>query len=239
MVDVIHKRCEFDACPVQPSFNFSGEKNGKYCKVHAVDGMVDVKSRKCKQTAFTCDVIVHNNKYEGFCLRCYVHAFPDRPVSRNYKTKENEVVNFLKRRFPNSDIVHDKLVLGGCSCRRPDCLMDLGDRVIVVECDENQHDSYNVSCENKRLMEISRDIDHRDLIMIRFNPDDYYDSNGKRVTSCFGINAKGLLHVRLSKRKEWQRRLDLLEKTVTCWMTQPSDRTVRVVHLFYDENIAA
>ncbi len=42
------------------------------------------------------------------------------------------------------------------------------------------------SCENKRIMEISQDINHRPLIFIRFNPDDY-KKREYNITSCWGI----------------------------------------------------
>ena len=29
-----------------------------------------------------------NKKYEGYCLLCFIHLFPDKKTSRNYKTKE-------------------------------------------------------------------------------------------------------------------------------------------------------
>ncbi len=38
--------------------------------------------------------------YEGYCLRCHVHLFPDKKNKRNYKTKETTVVAHLKEEFP-------------------------------------------------------------------------------------------------------------------------------------------
>jgi hypothetical protein len=34
--------------------------------------------------------------YEGFCMRCYIYKYPLKLVSRNYKTKEFTVVEFVK-----------------------------------------------------------------------------------------------------------------------------------------------
>ena len=50
-------------------------------------------------------------------------------------------------------------------------LLDLGYQVVVVEVDENAHVGY--SCENKRLMKLSKDVFHRPIVFIRFNPDAY------------------------------------------------------------------
>lgn len=39
-----------------------------------------------------CDVHPSNKNYEGYCLRCFIYTFPDKPVLRNYKIKEWTVV---------------------------------------------------------------------------------------------------------------------------------------------------
>lgn len=81
-----------------------------------------------------------------------MHLFPDEKVSRNYKTKEKSVVDFVSNNFPDVTWICDKRIQDGCSQRRPDMLLDLGYQVIVIEIDENQHIDYDCSCENKRLM---------------------------------------------------------------------------------------
>ena len=101
---------------------------------------------------------------------------PGVKAYKNYQTKEAAVVEYVRNTFSGISWTTDKRVLDGCSRRRPDILCHLGSHVIVIEVDESQHISY--SCENKRMMEISRDLDHAPLIMIRFNPDSYTDANG-------------------------------------------------------------
>ena len=71
-----------------------------------------------------------------------MNLFPDKPVIRNYKTKEKEVVDRIKEIFPEFTWVHDKRVEDGCSKRRPDLLLDLGSHIIIIEIDENKY-SYN------------------------------------------------------------------------------------------------
>ena len=92
---------------------------------------------------------------------------------RNYKTKEKYVVDQIKQTFTNFTWVADKKVQDGCSRRRPDLLLDMGSHIIIVEIDENKHTDYDCSCENKRLMELSQDLQHRPIVFIRFNPDNY------------------------------------------------------------------
>jgi len=44
-----------------------------------------------------------------------MNLFPDKPVSRNYKTKEYTVVEFVKITFPDLSWISDKRILDGCS----------------------------------------------------------------------------------------------------------------------------
>lgn len=78
-----------------------------------------------------------------------------------------------KNKFSMYPWISDKTVMDGCSKCRPDLLLDLGYQVIIIEIDENQHRSYDCSCETKRIMELSRERGHRPIVFIRFNPDEY------------------------------------------------------------------
>lgn len=196
--------------------------------------MVDVVHKRCLSE--WCYTYSLNDKYNGYCLRCFVYLFPDKPVSRNYKTKEFAVVDFVKTEYPDVYWVADKRVNGGCSKRRPDLLSDLGDQVIIVEVDENQHTDYDCSCQNKRIMELSQDAGHRPIVFIRFNPDKYVNSDGSKITSCWGTNGKGICVVVKSKEKEWIQRLNCLKESINYWIN-PENKTnkmVETVQLFYD-----
>ena len=92
---------------------------------------------------------------------------------KNYKTKEQTVVDYIKIIFPDLTIITDKINQDGCSKKRPDLLIDLGYQLIIVEVDEKQHKNYDYICDNKRIMQISQDNGHRPIIFIRFNPDSY------------------------------------------------------------------
>ena len=192
--------------------------------------MVDVVSKRCKSSWCYTSV---KQKYDGYCLYCYVNLFPGKPVSRNYKTKEYSVVEFIKGKF-NFNWIADKIINGGCSRRRPDLLLDLMTHVIIIEIDENQHVMYDCSCENKRIMELSQDLGHRPIVFIRFNPDEYFTD--KTITSCWGQDKHGICVVKKSKVKEWEHRLAMLEQTVQYWIKYQSEKTVEVVELFYDTN---
>ena len=228
MVDVKNKTC-LD-CKKIPAFNTEGETKALYCSTHKKDGMVDVKHVTCHSE--WCSTRVQE-KYDGYCLFCYMNLFPDKPVSRNYKTKEYSVVEYVKTRFPNLEWIADKTVHGGCSRRRPDLLLDVGYQIIIIEVDENQHTDYDCSCENKRIMELSQDLGHRPIVFIRFNPDEY-ERDGTNVTSCWGQDKKGICVVKKSKSKEWTDRLNTLEQHIQYWIENTTNKTVETIHLYYD-----
>ena len=233
MINVKNKPCQYENCKTIPVYNFENEKTPKFCSIHKLDGMINVLSPMCKTPLCNTRVM---DKYEGYCLYCYIHTFPDKPVSRNYKTKEFAVVEYVKTKFMDLTWIADKKIKDGCSKRRPDLLLDLGYQVIIVEIDENQHCDYDCSCENKRIMELSKDLNHRPIIFIRFNPDDYLD-NGKNITSCWGNNKKGICVIKKSKQSEWKERLNILEETINYWINTDNitNKTVEIIQLFYDK----
>ena len=188
MVNVKNPRCKEEGCEVFSCFNFEGQTKGLYCVVHKLDDMVNVKSSRCK--TFMCPTRA-GKKYDGYCLHCYMYLFPDKPVARNYKTKEYAVVEFVKEHFPELSWKTDKIIHEGCSKKRPDILLDLDYQIIIIEIDENQHISYDCSCDNKRIMELSQDVGHRPIIFIRFNPDAYM-KNGGKIKSCWENNKNGI-----------------------------------------------
>ena len=228
MVNVINKTCL--ECNVRPAFNKEGETNALYCSAHKKKGMVDVKHPSCKSS--WCTTLV-KEKYDGYCLFCYMNLFPDKPVSRNYKTKEYSVVEYVKTKFPNHNWIADKIVSGGCSKRRPDLLLDLLYQIVIIEVDENQHTDYDCSCQNKRIMELSQDLGHRPIVFIRFNPDDY-KKDGTNVSSCWGQDKKGICVVKKSKKNEWTQRLNALEEQINYWLENTTNKTIETIQLFYD-----
>ena len=232
MVNVKSPTCIHPECKVRPGYNTAGETKGLYCSKHKKDNMVNVIDKTCKNE--WCFTLVQE-KYDGYCLYCYINMFPDKPVSRNYKTKEYAVVEYVKNTFPDLTVVADKIIAHGCSKRRPDLLLDLGYQIIIVEIDENQHIDYDCSCENKRTMELSQDVGHRPIVFIRFNPDEYTNQD-VAITSCWGIDKRGICSVKKSKQKEWKERLQTLANQITYWINpdNKTNKTIEIIQLFYD-----
>ena len=71
-------------------------------------------------------------------------------------------------------------MLQGCSMKRPDIYFELGKHCLIIEIDENQHNSYQDSCECAKINEIVNEIGGRSVIIIRYNPD-IIRNNGKIV----------------------------------------------------------
>jgi hypothetical protein len=230
MVDIKHELCRCGMA--QPTYNFQGLKP-EFCTACKTGDMMDVRHTLCK--THLCETRV-TKKYDGYCVRCFVYMFPEIPVSRNYKTKEFAVAEYIKEQFPHITCIFDKHIINGCSLRRPDAVLDLGYQVIIVEIDENQHTTYDCACENKRIMQLSQDVGHRPVIFIRFNPDGY-NVGEKRITSCWGVNMHGITIIKKTQQKEWSKRLSVLADQITYW-AQPeniTNKTVEIIQLYYDD----
>jgi len=161
--------------------------------------------------------------------------FPNEQIVRNYKTKEKHVQHYILENFPHYSWSLDTRVQDGCSRRRPDLLLDLGYQIIIVEIDENQHVGYESLCENKRIMEISKDLNHRPVIFIRFNPDDYKNRNGEYINSCWKINSRGICVIR--NNDKWTERLELLKARIEYWLCEynKTQKLVEIINICYDE----
>ena len=233
MIDVISKKCI--VCKVkQPSFNKKGEKIGLYCGDCKQKDMIDVKSKRCI-TEF-CDTQARITQYKRYCVRCFIYTFPDEPIARNYKTKEYSVVEFIKENFEKYDFIYNKRIQNGISKRMPDLLLNLENQVLIIEVDENQHEKYDCSCENKRLMELSLDVEHKPIVFIRFNPDSYLDKEGKKIKSCWSIT-KSTGIIKIDNKKKWDERLECLKESVQYWIENETDKTIKIVELYYNQNL--
>jgi hypothetical protein len=227
MVDVVSKKC-IKCKSKQPYFNKHGETIALYCGDCKDDDMVDVKNKRCLTPL--CDTFV-SKKYRGYCTRCFLYLFPDESVSRNYKTKERTVVEFINKTFTEYRIINDRVISGGCSKKRPDILIDIGTHCVIVEIDENEHINYN--CESKRMMEISQDLGHPNIVFIRFNPDSYTDTDGNKIKSCWKVNKQGICVV--NNDTKWNERLDTLRKQVEHWLHNVPDKHITEVNLYYTD----
>jgi hypothetical protein len=199
----------------------SHDKQYQYCK--QCNGSALCKSSHCETMGI--------KKYNGYCLSCCIEVCPDIEVLRNYKTKEKDVVARITNHFKDYSWITDKKIADGCSKRRPDLFLDLKSHIIIVEVDEHKHSSYDSSSENRRVVELSKDVGDRPIVFIRFNPDTYRDNNGNKVKGCWKLDKQGMLFI--ADLKDWNHRIQTLTENIKYWIHNPSSKSVEVIQLFY------
>ena len=190
MIDVRTTKCK---CGRHPLYNFPGEKVAICCSKCKELGMIDVKNKKCKgvqckdpdtdEMITKCPFEQHGNpKYKGYCTQCFSRNFPSDPLTYMIcsKTKEIAVRNFINDNFEGFQ--HDKtLFTAHCDCsirRRIDHRKLIGNTLLVIETDENQHKSYDKMDEETRYDDLYMAFSGK-WVYIRFNPDKYKSLNGK------------------------------------------------------------
>jgi hypothetical protein len=84
-------------------------------------------------------------------------------------------------------------------------------------------------------MELSRDLGHRPIVFIRFNPDDYQE-NEKKITSCWSIDKNGVCVIKKSKKNECVQRLETLKTQIMYWINEnnKTNKLVEIIQLFYN-----
>jgi hypothetical protein len=217
MIDVLSIKCQEPGCLLRPAYNVSGVKRPILCSTHKKDGMIDVISKRCLTPM--CDIIV-NDSSRDHCSRCTAYLFPDRPS--NFKTREMKLKEYLIAQYPDKTITHDKSV--ECHLYRPDFVFDMGSHTIVIELDENQHKSYDTSCDNKRLVSIFQGLGSRPMVLLRFNPDRYETTGG-----CFRKDGSIV-----GKGNEWITRTSSLKSRIDHWLAAQPEREITIEHLFFD-----
>ncbi len=226
MVDVLSKRCAHPDCDHRPVFAYYKSDKFKYCKTHASKRMQDVKSKKC----MSCGLFQVRKSKDYLCSQCFVFTYPDHILSCHYKTKELTFTKLLQQDLSEQGIpcVLDSKISGGCSRRRPDVFIDLLSHVLIIEIDENQHLSYNESCEYVRTIELNEDIGHRPMYIIRLNPDSY-KFNGKSIRGCFTSKME-------LNKKEFEHRYSILFSAVLDLTATPPERLIESIELFFTES---
>ena len=182
MIDVTHKKCFCGK-----SRAGYGLENGKatHCQECQTTDMFEVAHLKCKSNyldedrKFICTQR-ENKKYKGYCCNCYAYHFPNDPLTFQIraKTKEIAVRDYINANFEGFH--HDKpLWISECECihrRRIDHRKLIGNTLLCIETDENQHKYYDKNNEKVRYDDLMM-IHGGKFIFIRFNPDKYKQNN--------------------------------------------------------------
>jgi hypothetical protein len=173
---MIRKRLCFECKNQQATYNLFGLK-AKFCNQCRKPEMINVKD-KCKNEM--C-VSTGSMKYKYYCTFCYQHLFPDDEASKNIrvKTKEVYVRDYLNEEFDG--FIHDiPLWTGNCDCshrRRIDFRKLIGNTLLCIEVDENQHKRYKATDEEIRYDDLYM-LHGGKFVFIRFNPDIFTNLNG-------------------------------------------------------------
>jgi hypothetical protein len=222
MIDVKNKKCERDGCQKQPNYNYEGESIPRFCNSHKEFGMIDIKNKRCKSNL--CLGTFANVKYKGYCASCYQRLFPNDPLTYQIrsKTKEIAVRDYINSNF--DDFHHDRpLWTGNCDCthrRRIDHRKLIGNTLLCIETDENQHGSYDKTDEEIRYDDLMM-LHGGKFVYIRFNPDKYKDKNGKSINP--------MLYTRLPVlHKEIEKQINRIEN-------EENTELLEIIKLYYNE----
>jgi hypothetical protein len=222
MVDVTHKLCLYENCSSRATCNYSNEKNSLYCFEHRLENMINITDKKCK--ANLCLGTKANTKYKGYCASCYRHLFPTDPLTLQIrcKTKEIAVRDFINLNFEGFQ--HDTpLWTGNCDCthrRKIDHRKLIGNTLLCIETDEEQHKGYDKSDEEIRYDDLYM-LHSGKFIFIRFNPDKFKDKNGKNVNP--------MIYTRLPVLKEE------IDKQIKRIENDENKELLEIIKLYYDE----
>lgn len=98
-----------------------------------------------------------------------------KPKNKNklyQKTKEMDVVKYLRDKLPDTDFIHNKSVGTECTGGHffPDILFDCLWFQLIVEVDEHKHRCADYQCDEKRMYDITAKLG-QPCIFIRYNPD--------------------------------------------------------------------
>ena len=203
MVDVKHKRCEQEGCETRVLYGKPGHPKSHCCK-HRQKGMIrrpNAKCASCKELAIwgtnwvpkhceTHKTSEEQNLVEQPCSSCNLLYVLDKenkcencnPVS--FETarlaKQNALMAYLDARDMKGDSTDTTVDYGICGKERPDRIFDLGDKILILECDEHQHQDRQCLCEQTRMVNIGQSFGGLPVYFIRWNPDDYSPENDRK-----------------------------------------------------------
>jgi very-short-patch-repair endonuclease len=165
--------------------------------------MINIKDPRCNN----CQVFIVQ-KAPFLCSYCKA----DSAVKKRLKKKELQIHIFLEDK--KYSFVSDRRT-GVCGNFRPDFLIDCGTHVVVIECDEYQHNTYEQDCEEVRMVNIQQSLGIY-TVFIRYNPD------------TFSINGK-------QQKVSQEERLKILKERIDYHITKPLDKHMHIEYLFYSD----
>jgi hypothetical protein len=183
------------------------------CEEHKQDDDLNLLERACVKCGLTMILDATNQ-----CEFCAPDAF-----KRAALAKQNVLMDYLDaRKDLPTPMSTDTIIDGGaCGKERPDRIYDLDDKIIVVECDENQHKERACECEQTRMVNIGQSFGGIPVYFIRWNPDIYSPENDKKQPEAIQSRYKLLG--------------DLIRDIKRGKFSVPSDALVSAFYLYYDD----
>jgi hypothetical protein len=206
MICLINRRC--DKCNTSASYGRPGHPKS-HCAKHREPGMIRRPNGKCKQPSCTEKAIYGGTNFtpihceshkeedelnlvERTCTKCGLTMILDKteccefcnPESfkRIALAKQNAILEYLDSRkdLPTPLSTDTIINNGSCGKERPDRIYDLDDKIVVIECDEDQHRYRPCECEQTRMVNIGQSFGGLPVLFLRWNPDDYSPKNPRK-----------------------------------------------------------
>jgi hypothetical protein len=234
-INAVSKICEHPGCTKQPSYAKQPGDPARFCAEHgkAHGCTINVVSKICKST--NCDTRAMK-KYDGYCFNCFIENNPETPIARQYLFREKSVLEalaWIAQEFPDFQVMMNKQL--GPSRRRPDLAVRCSGYYVIFEVDEIQHKLYDQDDEQQRIAQIQQDIGNLPLIVIRFNPDNYKDVNGKSNPGCFTQDRKVINGIKLALQGErLKARMVVVNAKLKQVLAQPPTTSLEVYKFFFD-----
>ncbi len=230
MINIRAKMCKCGNA--QPVFGLKTDRVATCCVNCKNNEMVDILSKKCMGLInyegngdLKCPYDYRaKKKYSYYCTKCFEYNFPHDPRTAliRARTEENIVREYLAENYSN--FIHNTALWTDqkdCTCRRRiDFRTLIGNTLLCIEVDENQHKYYDNNDTDKRYNDIMMRHGSK-MIFIRFNPHLYIDSDGNR------------------KNPEMPSRLNVLKSTIDTQINRINNgentELLEVVLLFFDK----
>lgn len=227
MYNIYTQHCSHENC--EELGIYGHEKEVIYCSEHMKNDMIVQNENICK--TLYCEKNIHKNSNNGYCSYCFVNLFPEEAKnSRMKNSKELHIIQFIMKMIPDKNFVFNKKINNA----RPDIVLKLDSQNIIIEIDENQHKNYDQICEKKRINELYCDLQFKNIVLIRFNPDKYTDSYKNIKESCFKLSQNGKCILDLKQKKEYEKRMKKLVDTITYYINHNTNEALTTIHLFFD-----
>lgn len=117
-----------------------------FCDSHKTEGDTNIVEKPCASCNLPY-VLDANDK----CENCNPAAWQSARLA-----KQNALMEYLDSRKLCGDQTDKTINSAECGRERPDRVYDMGDKIVILECDENQHQERSCACEQTRMVNIGQ-----------------------------------------------------------------------------------